>query len=246
MPMPVAHIIAHINSDRWSPRIDMKRRLGVLSNPTSEWEQFKDYSWFGDKDEPMMVGLRNCERITEETRWRIPETVFHVGRRRWKSLPDVITPAGQWIVSEKFHDIVERLDPDVHQFFPVTVVFAKTGEPYTETGQLYFWNVLHCRRIYELFDVDAMKDAGFFKSKSQTRNDGSTLTFVGIDFGPRDGLIQQSAFKHCNALWLKPGYDADGIFYNAVPTLYISANLHAALTAAKITGVEYIGVQVKE
>jgi hypothetical protein len=62
----------------------------------------------------------------------------------WNSsrpVPDYYAPHGFPCVSSRFKDVVERFEPNVHQFFPVTVV-KKTGD---EIANRWLWVV--CNRI---------------------------------------------------------------------------------------------------
>lgn len=62
----------------------------------------------------------------------------------WESsrpVPDYYTPHGFPCVTSRFKDMVERFEPDVHQFFPISVV-NKAGD---EIAQRWLWVV--CNRI---------------------------------------------------------------------------------------------------
>ncbi|WP_420412963.1 imm11 family protein [Roseibium sp.] len=64
------------------------------------------------------------------------------------------SPAGVMMVCQAFKDIVDQLEPDVHQFFPVEAV-KKDGSPAVDS-QFYFLNV---RQRFEaiLFDQSTLK-----------------------------------------------------------------------------------------
>lgn len=63
---------------------------------------------------------------------------------QWKSsrpAPDYFTPHGFPCVSSRFKDVVERLEPDVHQFFPIAVV----NKAMAKIAERWLWIV--CNRI---------------------------------------------------------------------------------------------------
>ena len=60
-------------------------------------------------------------------------------RSKFKTFPDFLHVTNNWIVSEAFKDMVESLEPGVHQFFPVEVI-RKSGEPVEKT--YFFFNIL--------------------------------------------------------------------------------------------------------
>lgn len=55
--------------------------------------------------------------------------------------PDVLMHDGLILVSEEFKDVVEELESNVHQFFPIEVVFKDGGF----ARQMYFFNI--CNRL---------------------------------------------------------------------------------------------------
>ncbi len=70
----------------------------------------------------------------------------HVPTRvKWSSKKhppyDVFMLRGLILVSDDFKEIIERHEPDVHQFFPVQAIY-KDG---SKAGQMYFFNI--CNRL---------------------------------------------------------------------------------------------------
>ncbi len=104
-----------------------------------------DYDKVTNPDQSVDVGINpplkthafRCGRAVDPT--HLPRTVRAKGRKR--ALPDYISISQAQIVSPKFRDVVESLEPDTHQFEGVTIVW-KDG---TEAGR-HFWFIPCVRR----------------------------------------------------------------------------------------------------
>lgn len=82
------------------------------------------------------------------TRWRVINSSGKPVARSRIDLPDLDSSNGATIVSQRFRDIVEGLEPGVHQFVPVSILFAGNEE---ETRPFYI--MVACRRVLLSLDV---------------------------------------------------------------------------------------------
>lgn len=69
----------------------------------------------------------------------LPTKVFYKGKRY--GIPEVISGCKMFLVNDRFKDIVESIEPDVHQYFPVDVVW----EDGTLAQKMYLFNI--CNRL---------------------------------------------------------------------------------------------------
>jgi hypothetical protein len=147
-------MIYELTSAPVQPTLDLRRSIPLMTLATDAPFAFEDK--YEEKDMPNL-SIGRC--VPEVEIRRIPKVVYHSGKRR-KFIPHTMTPTGQWIVSQTFKDIVESLDPGAHQFFSVTIVNDKDGEPYDELEPRYFWN--NCVNIapWELVDIERSKEKG--------------------------------------------------------------------------------------
>jgi hypothetical protein len=203
--------------------VGLKRRLdqiGETRYTVEEFETGKRHSDFGpldyDKPEkPALINMRRASFIPEHLRWRIPQKLFHVAKQRREVLPDWLAND---VVSQKFKDVVERLDPGVHQFFEVEIVFAKIGgRSYgaKEGGPFYFWNVQRGASMLELFDEAALRGN---KEIVETTDLQMKFQFDGVDLiadrvTKTQGLIEDAFYyqdgrliRHMISSGLGPGW----------------------------------------
>ena len=107
--------------------------LVELSFDLRHWPQFQ----FEDEVSGTFMGLQSGEAraaSTVPTRARL--TSDH------KELPDFIKMKGCWAVSEKFKDLVEGLEPHVHQFFPVQLTVDASVK---SSGKYFLLNI--CQKV---------------------------------------------------------------------------------------------------
>jgi hypothetical protein len=83
--------------------------------------------------------LRDCWRVDPT---ELPSTVRTNSRR--KRFPGVMNPFGRWIIRDDFRQSVEGLEPGVHQFIPVTILYGRSGEPIPTEQPYSFLNILQC------------------------------------------------------------------------------------------------------
>jgi len=62
-------------------------------------------------------------------------------RRVYKKLPCMFICSAPWVVCDQFRDLVEQLEPNVHQFFPIDILDLKDEV----VGQRYVFNI--CKRL---------------------------------------------------------------------------------------------------
>lgn len=98
----------------------------------------------------------------------IPTTV-HWGGPKNRPLPDVLKGRGMVLVSDRFKNSVERLEPEIHQFFPIGAKFKKDG---MHAADMYFLNI--CNR---LDSVDRKYTTWPLRGSSFEPQDGKELVF---------------------------------------------------------------------
>jgi hypothetical protein len=150
----MVYLMKTITTDRWVPRLERfpDGRSGQ-SYPVADFLAGTVDPKFDRPDYSATIDLRWGQRVPDELVWRVPEALYHFGPRRWKAMPDIMGN----IINQKVFDIVERLDTGIHQFFPLEIIYKKSGKPYTEGGPFRFWNILRAATMPELFDLDQMR-----------------------------------------------------------------------------------------
>ena len=91
-------------------------------------------------DDPLYVYRKEANHRTKDG-VPIPGHVVPKGfsaKSRQKAAPDYFHVQGEVMVSEKFKNLLESFEPDVHQFFPVNGYHPDTGEP--RTLECYLFN----------------------------------------------------------------------------------------------------------
>jgi hypothetical protein len=107
---------------------------GVLDMPQeSYWRHIE----FAEPDKVHPSALKENVSRREQGYWVKPETMPK--RYLWangaKPLPDVLPG---FVVSSRFKELVEKFEPEVHQFVPVEIYKQRNGEP-VET---YYWFIV--------------------------------------------------------------------------------------------------------
>ncbi|MEO1330877.1 MAG: DUF1629 domain-containing protein [Pseudomonadota bacterium] len=124
-----------------------------------------------------------------------PLQAFGIGRR--------------FIVDTVFQDIVERFEPEKHQFIPVEVVNAKSREPLC---QRFFFNI--CTRIDSISKEKT--------TAIQPKNNG---------YEPTTGeIVFDTSLAHGHFLWV------DRLMLGGT---YANDQIHAALAEANISGLSF-------
>lgn len=147
-----------------------------------------------------------------------------------KHFPDYFTGAGRGtVVSDKFRTIVEALEPDTHQFFPVQIVSKNQKTHYADMFIMIICNRLdtvHAEKTNWYLHNDAM-----WVRRSRNRQDPNRAEWEG-----KDRLVLSSEKIGSHHLWIDKYMDPmDG--------LLISNVLKEALEAADLLDVEFYEVE---
>ncbi|WP_150524601.1 imm11 family protein [Roseibium sediminis] len=126
-------------------------------------------------------------------------------------LPDLLKATGHFLVSEKLRDAIEVLEPDVHQFQPVELIW-QDGSPVAT----YFW-----------FNVCNRRDAMDREHTTYSFNDRIKIWNLASN-GKFVVNTSQSNGAH---VWV------DSRLTNR--TIFVSESFKDAMTAAGITGIGY-------
>ena len=96
-------------------------------------EDGSDYHW------GTTLGLRQGHRLDETTNPTL-SSIYRVAKMigQSKTLPDIFHAGPEVCVNQSLRDTVESLEPDVHQFLPITLLRAN-GVPFA--GQYYLLNI---------------------------------------------------------------------------------------------------------
>lgn len=153
---------------------------------------------------------------------------------RHKKLPDLFLCRGMETVCETFRQIVEELEPGVHQFLPIEFV-TKKGAPVPGNGPYYLF------RVMQSFDAILVEKSNLvWVNRYDTFKPGALVRMVpgaeGLRFGP--GPVQlvmsrpQIAGRHA---WRSKQVQ--------IGDLYFSDDLVDAVRAAKLKKFEFTHVE---
>jgi hypothetical protein len=133
-----------------------------------------------------------------------------------KSLADVFGLGASEVVSERFKEIVDTLEPGVHQFFPVTVL-NHLGE--TWPGRFYIFRIM---TVLSALHVDR-SGVKWFKFRSE-RKPGAPKYFLAIS-NPREYYFNRDRVKGYHFWIHDPDFMSD---------VFCSLEARNAIVAAKI------------
>jgi len=137
----------------------------------------------------------------------LPTMVFYKGKRY--GIPEVISGCKMFLVNDRFKGIVESIEPDVHQYFPVDVVW----EDGTLAQKMYIFNI--CNRL------DAV-----------SREASTAELQKGIMWEPSTGKMVFSTTRvGDHHIWIDRHIVAPSMFY-------CSDKTHQALRDADISGLD--------
>jgi hypothetical protein len=159
---------------------------------------------------------------------RIPTTLRQLGRR-WKKFPHVSMPAGQWLVSQTFKDIVESLDPGFHQFFPVTIINDTDGRAYDEFEPYYFWNCCLNFPLWELVDIEKTIQKGGAVTYQENERNGHVYRSYNYKVNTIHLVSKVLDFNSRNFCWISRMRDNDGISHSGGRRLLASQRAFNAL-----------------
>ena len=116
---------------------------------------------------------RDGEGLSQLTAEQVPKKIKITGLRKTAKLPDAFRVLnGLPLVSDPLRNIIEQLDPKLHQFFPVEVALPAGREP--DTGYNVFIVTTKKRTIMpELSDVSGPSRWGSYNLQSP----GSNVSF---------------------------------------------------------------------
>ena len=164
-------------------------------------------------------GWRGSEPVTDTS--TIPTQARQLDK---KKVADFFVEDQVVIVSQKFKDCVEAVEPDTHQFFPIELQ-NKDGVPYEAK---YF--VLHVTQHVPCFD--RFETDMFAANKSRKGRPYFTASFAGAG-----GVICMQAVGKRQMF---SGDDLSGV------ALLVSDQLHAKFEKAKLFGDAFDGSTVRE
>lgn len=150
----------------------------------------------------MLVG----EPVPDNYMWRVPtKAIYKKGNKHRKFLAEItrIICAYTYGISEKIKNIFEEFDPGMHQHFPIDIIDGKTGEKLEQYGQYYLLNICKSVGAWEVYDIEAMKAEGHFRTIIQEAkaNVPNSRKYIRHDF---DAHVPYSISKKINDFVAKP------------------------------------------
>lgn len=133
---------------------------------------------------------------------------------------------GMWIVDSSARQIIEDLDPGLHQFFSINVQFPDGSSP---PGEWFSMNITTVRKT--MIDAESAIKHIVTKDQTFTSKSGVTKTYKGhemflVDFDAKRITVGPDADDGAN-LWREKGHQRDLILF--------SDKLHDALQEAGLT-----------
>lgn len=153
-----------------------------------------------------------------------------------RALPDMFMgSSGKWVVSEAARQVIEELDPGLHQFFSINVQFPDGSSP---PGAWYAMNITTLKK--EMIDAESAIKHSVTKDQTFTSKSGVTKTKKGhemflIDFDAKRITVGPDADDGAN-LWREKGHQRDLILF--------SDKLHDALHDAGLTTAKKFRAQL--
>jgi hypothetical protein len=135
--------------------LDGNRRLIEYVDTTIDWD--------GGENATFKPGLLHAGRPIKPD--HVPTRVVRLDRK-W-GIPDVDWGVGMYFGNDKFKQVVEQLEPGVHQFFPVDMLW-KDG---SLAQKMYMFNI--CSRL----DTVSRKDSTAQKPKNYWKPETGKLVF---------------------------------------------------------------------
>ena len=147
-----------------------------------------------------------------------------------------------WLLSKKFKDIIEVLEPDVHQFIPVETV----GEDGRQTPVEYFFLIVQQRAF--TVDVYSSPQIGV-----EPPYGPKNMIPTSIGMPPKDGspgLVHFSERVGARHLWCelnRLGFtdpNPSKIFFDLIPSLTVSDALMSAMREHNILGTRIVATGI--
>jgi hypothetical protein len=132
-------------------------------------------------------------------------------------LPALLTINSQYVANQIFKDMVEELEPGLHQFIPVKIRTSRSSS----AGEVTYWIVNVLKRIDAVHDgttVTRLRELGRIPSRERARE----------MFGPSYNFVDKAAVADSH-LWR-----SDHAF---TKDLYFSEELMRRIQAAKLDGM---------
>ncbi|MEM1035866.1 MAG: DUF1629 domain-containing protein [Pseudomonadota bacterium] len=169
---------------------------------------------------PALVKRTFSRIFNEGHRIKHPELVpkrvtsYHPKTARKRNSDITHLNSGAWGVSNKVRDIVEALDPDAHQFFPLDITYSDGTKPPLQ------YSLMNVHRKIEAVDFQRSEENGMqFKEVNSYR--------PYRQWTPMPGLVFRRSVVENKHLWMEPG----------TPRLrFASGELITAFQKAKVTG----------
>lgn len=157
---------------------------------------------------------------------------------------DIIS-SPNYVVSSRFRDVVEQLEPGVHQFIPVQLVNHWTDEPVYRDTEWFYFNVLTWIRPDLFFDLEAMGENVKKETFNVTTVSGIKRTYNFIKIGGLNYDYNISGRAMLDKLgdkkiWRTGTYTAPNFdYYCTANFMFARAEVREAMKAAGIKGASF-------
>jgi len=118
-------------------------RLGLIDGTHADIK-LDQYEWLAEEDDasspPAGVACYLLKRSADTSELAADMRLFRSGGKMPdpKKIPDFWSTSNLPTVSEAFKNLMEEIDPGVHQFFPINLIIDKTNEPVDHTRFYHF------------------------------------------------------------------------------------------------------------
>ncbi len=207
----------------------------------------KDQSGWMHPGQTYMPALRRGEIVPKEEEWRITKFIYLKGKIRQPNPHSLNGLLRYWIVSAEFKNIVEQLEPGRSQFSPVEFRDFKTKEVRTDVCQYYFWNLLNCRFLEQVYDVPAMAANGNASYRDEPLGNGNRLRAWEI-LASSYGLVlmRPNALGTHHISWVIDNNDVQGIQYRGAGEIECDEVFAAEIRKLKYSGVELLPLKMSD
>ena len=179
----------------------------------------------------------------------VPKTAIYTLKRPRKSVfkPTDAKPSSRFIISSKLKDILDHLEPGVHQYFPIrTSIQVGDKEIYSHDGY-YLLNIGTLLKGFSSLNMEAM--GKYLTEEKKILPDGRVLFSSKIDVD-RKNIVLQAGVTGRFHIWrtasgsIGSDLNADGAHFEMGPTqIFISDRLFEICQRDGVRGMRFLEIK---